>query len=278
MIYNPVLLVTVAFFLASICNPARAQDEELANKVFSLRGPALEPRETLEVLKRIIQENPNNYHVRDLLEANDVHSYRKCNTRTFALIDSLIKSNSAFSLSVIPYLKQCRENAIEFCVKTLVSELQLDISRFPELVVPDMTLFREKVLAIDPVEQPLHGIPQKNIEAGSAAFMQQQDPELVAQIKGKSSEQFVERFGEFVGGLCGEVEEAHPGRAISALLQYDDYLLCKRLDEDSLNWLINIKICRFVTENLSSLSMNVYNRLREEQEASESIIKTDTDH
>lgn len=258
MIYG---LNFVLILLVGVFGCVQAADSDEWRLVFGLRGATLAPNETLELLNKIKQTSPYDYQVRDLLEANDVQSQRKCNTRTFQSIDSLIKANAAYTRSVVPYLNQCKENALEFCKKIFTSELQLDIDRFPEKVVPDMSLFREKVFSVGPIDKPLLMIPQKNIEEGTAAFMRVQAEEFVSKINDHTFDEFSGKLEEFVGALCNEVEDACPSRNFLALLQYDNGVFFKKLDKNSQEWLVNVKICLYVNENYKTLTSNVHNLL-----------------
>lgn len=242
--------------------------DRIWGRVFALSGQPIDPQQTLSLLENLedlYYEPKNNVQakryvkVRILLDSNYI-AYHKCAGSSFKLMEDEIRMNSIYP-NVVFYLATNRVRQFEYCKKVFERELDDDLYNLDNHMKKEIEKLRISVIDENSVQDI---VADENFCNEIMSYLQSKTSlsfkEFVNQPE-VGEKNFNQEYDKHVYGLCNKVlSVVKPTIDLEPLLVYDESL-ADSIDELSISWMKNIKLCRFITgtEKLDSI---VYQALR----------------
>lgn len=150
-------------------------------------------------------------------------------------------------------------------LKDFEGQLVQSVSGLDAATQKAVSLLRENVLSVGQIDNPHVDIPLHNLEQGYIAFVEKESPELVTKVKKLKSGPFKEQMSmsKKVGELFFYSISATVADPMKPYLEkfVQDPSLIQKVNQNTADWLINIKICEELEYNWPSISDFVYSSL-----------------
>lgn len=238
----------------------------LYEKVFATegKGKGLEPME----VKSLLEDLKTSYYgmnddgsrsvrntISSLIDACDTSNSSKCYQGTFLKLNSLLRDNLQFSVNVIPYLQYCKNEMFVKCKQYFDGELRENVKHLDDV---DRDKIKSLVDMVSKVSKEnslkltafTNKISRKVLmEAVKNLIESNKNLVDVNQSAGLNEN---EKYKKVMDSVCN-VAVDQISRSTQHYEQHfmNDRQLKDKLEPFELEWVLNVKICRFIQHELN---------------------------
>lgn len=246
------------------------------NKVYATQGQSIGPTKTADLLRRLMkiyEDEPDadlmRKDLRSLIEVGNIDE-TKCDKNTVMSINELMQSFKMYSVNLVPYLKHCKNELYSSCEEIFEDELEESIYSLSRPERIKILLLRRGVSeSIDEslnVDKQYQLIPRSAIEEGIITYMEQHTKLINAVDESDvkiSKDKFLNEFENWVVNLCERVTWAIDHKVE---LFMDDEELVEKMDQKTLTWMTNWRLCRDIQRNMIDIASETYELIGKEPE------------
>lgn len=272
----------------------QSEKQDLHDQVHAQFGPTYKPEVLLQMLERIRDLTSDSERLEYCGALIEISNYNEsnCNLNAFKHIEERIdKSVKRKTPNIFEFLIYHRGQLFSKCQ----AKLAKDVGKLSSQDREDMSALNDKILSANNVQDKQASTDSKKSaifasdpqiwrsflveESLKLILRRAKETQLMAMKKYEDeleSDKFTAEFKKTVGGLCKRVVgELTHSVAIFNLLNFDTDLLA-RLEPMTLEWMINARICRYISEQIHAVTDEAYQILLNEnwKEFSKEMVKT----